>query len=202
MFITKPATNPSGRCLTLQFGEHIMTNKLQNFLSPSATGLRVLVAYDNLVSGIEAKDLCDRLAQHFKPACPLALSFWSLSALQLPLLAGAATEEAGQTDLLIVAVHGDAILPPPINSWISRSVRRLRSHAGALVAQLHDILRMNQETSPAYECLKRIAQDSGVDFFLEVVNPADEALGLSIESLHQHANLSATWNFTTERTQL
>jgi hypothetical protein len=172
-----------------------MTNELQNILNPSATGLNVLVAYDNLVSGIRAKDLCERLAQHFKPTCQLTLSFWSLSALRLPQLAAAAADEAVQTDLLIVAVDGDATLPPPIQSWIRRSTRRLRSHAGALVAQFHGILRMNQETSPAYECLKHIADDSGVDFFSEVVNPADEKLGSSIESIHKHARLgSPVWD--------
>lgn len=169
-----------------------MTNELQNILNPSATGLNVLVAYDNLVSGIRAKDLCDRLAQHFKPTCQLTLSFWSLSALRLPLLAQAAIDEAAQTDLLIVAVNGDATLPPPIKSWISRSTRKLRVHAGAFVAQFHGILRMNHETSPAYECLKHIADNSGVDFFSEVVNPADENLDSSIESIHKHAHMGSS----------
>jgi hypothetical protein len=172
-----------------------MTNEIQNILNPTAAGLNVLVVYDNLVSGIKAKDLCDRLAQHFKTSCPLRLSFWSLFALRLPTLAGAAAEEAAQTDLLIVAVDGDAALSPPVKSWISRSTRGLRSHAGALVAQFHGIVRMNQETAPAYECLKHIADDAGVDFFSEVVEADEERH--SIESIHQHARMgSPVWGAT------
>jgi len=187
--VPRPATNRSNRCLILQIGELIMTNEIQNILQPPATGLNVLVAYDEIASGIQARALCDRLAQPFKPSRPWTLSFWSLSALGFPLLARQAADEAARADLLIVAVHGETILPPPIKSWISRSVRRVRSHAGALVAQFHGILRMNYELSPAYECLKHIADDSAVEFFSEVVEPAVVQPDDSIESVYQHASL-------------
>jgi hypothetical protein len=169
-----------------------MTNEIQNILHPPATGLNVLVAYDELASGIQARDLCDRLAQPFKPSRPWTLSFWSLSALRFPLLAREAADEAAQADLLIVAVNGETILPPPIKSWISRSARRVRSHAGALVAQFHGILRMNYELSPAYECLKHIADDSAIEFFSEVVEPAGDQLDDLIESVYQRSHLRPT----------
>jgi len=167
----------------------IKTNEQNSILNPLAASLNVLVAYDNLCSGIKAKDFCDRLTQRLAPRCELQLSLWSHSALQIPLLARTAEDEAAQTDLLIVAVSGDEALPPLVKSWISRCTRKLRSHAGALAVQLHGILRMNQELSPAYECLKHIADDSGVDFFSEVVKPAGEKLDCSLESVHQRAHM-------------
>lgn len=171
-----------------------MTNELQNALNPSAAGLNVLVAYDNLVSAIKAMNLCDRLAQHFKPVCPLALSFWSLAALGVPLLGRAAADEAAQTNLLVVAVNGDETLPPSIRNWVSRSARRLRYHAGALVAQFHGILPMNQEISPAYECLKHIADDSGLGFFSEVVNSGDEKPDAPTETIREQTPMvSPVW---------
>lgn len=151
-----------------------MTNKIQNIPHVPATGFHVLVAYDELASGIQARDLCDRLAQSFKPSRPWTFSFWSLAALGFPLLAREAADEAAQAHLLIVAVNGEAILPPHLKSWISRSARRVRAHAGALVAQFHGILPMNYELSPAYTCLKHIADDAAVEFFSEVVGPAGE----------------------------
>jgi len=166
-----------------------MNHEIANILNPSAAGLHVLVVYDNLASGIKAKGLCDRLAQPFKPALPWALSFWSLSALALPLLAREAADEAAQTDLLIVVVDGDLALPPALKSWLSRSARGLRTRAGALVAQLHGILKMDQEASPAYACLKHIAEDSAVDFFAEVVAPADDKLSAPVASVYQRSHL-------------
>ena len=167
----------------------IKPNEQNSILNPLAASLKVLVAYDNLCSGIKAKDLCDRLTQRLVPGCELQLSLWSHSALQIPQLARAAEDEADQTDLLIVAVSGDGALSPLFKSWISRSTRKLRSHAGAMAVQLHGILRMNQELSPAYECLKHIADDSGVDFFSEVVEPTDEKLDSSIASIHKRAQM-------------
>ena len=104
-------------------------------------------------------------------------------------------DEATQTDLLIVAVNGDTTLPPSIKSWNSRSARRMRSRAGALGAQFHGVLRMDQELSPACECLKHIAEDSGVDFFSEVVEPVGDKLDGSLESIHKRAHMrSPVWD--------
>lgn len=167
----------------------IKANEQSSILNPLAASLNVLVAYDNLCSGIKAKDFCDRLTRRLTPECELQLSLWSHSALQIPQMARAAEDEATQTDLLIVAVSGDEALSPLVKSWISRCTRKLRSHAGALAVQLHGILRMNQELSPAYECLKHIADDSGVDFFSEVVEPTGEKLDSSLESIHKRAHM-------------
>ena len=168
-----------------------MKNETQNILNPAATSLNVLVVYDDLAAGLLSKDLYDRLVQRFDPACPFTLIAWSLSALTLPELARAAADDAAKTDLLIVAVNGETILPSSIKSWISRSVRRVRSHAGALVAQLHGIVRTDQEITPAYGCLKHIAEDFGVDFFSEVVEPVGEKLDNSIEGIHKRAHMSS-----------
>lgn len=166
-----------------------MNNEIQHIVKTPTASLNVLVAYDNLGAGIQAKHFCDRLDQNLAPRDELLLSFWSLSALQLPPLARAAEDEAAQTGLLIVAINGDEALSPPVKRWISRCARRMRANGGAIAAQLHDILRMNQELSPAYVYLKHIAHDAGLDFFSEVVEPAGEKLDDSIESLHQRAHM-------------
>jgi hypothetical protein len=167
----------------------ISVNEQNKILNTLAARLNVLVAYDNLWSGIKAKHLCDRLTQRLLPDFELKLSLWSHSTLQIPQLARAAEDEATETDLLIVAVSGDEALQPLVKSWISRCPRKLRPHAGALALQLNGILRMNHELSPAFECLKHIADDSGVDLFSEAVEPTGETLDSSIESIHKRAHM-------------
>jgi len=154
-----------------------------------APSLNVLVIYDRLYSGIKAKDFCDRLTRQLQPARELRLSFWSLSALHLPPLARAAEEEANQTFLLLLAVDGEEMPSASVKSWLSRCLRGMRANGGALVAQLHGILKMNLELSPAYRCLKHIADGSGMDFFSQVIEPAGEALDNSIESIHKRAHM-------------
>lgn len=169
----------------------IRANEPNSILNPSAANLNVLVAYDNLCSAIKAKDFCDQLAQRLAPECGLQLSLWSHSALQIPQLARAAEDEVTQTDLLIVAVSGDEALPPLVKSWFSRCTRKLRYPSGALAVRLQGILRLNLELSPVYECLKHIADNAGVDFFSEVVEPTGETLDSSIESIRKRAHMGS-----------
>ena len=131
----------------------------------------VLIVYDSVRSGKRAKELFDRLGQH----CELNLSVWSSSALRLPALARAAAHEAERAILLVVAVSGDETLPRHVKTCLHCWVRAIHAAGGALVAQLHGILKMNEELCPAYGCLKQIAHHAGVRFFSEVVElPEDK----------------------------
>src|SRR5882762_6404352 len=145
-----------------------------------------LIVYDSVRSGKRAKELCDRLGQQLAPDCKLNLSVWSLSALQLlPTMARAAASEAEHAALLIVAVNGDKTLPRPVKSCLHLCARGIGAADGALVAQLHGVLKMNEELCPAYACLREIAHHAGVRFFSEVVELPDGELGYSLEAIHK-----------------
>src|SRR3989454_8098140 len=150
--------------------------------------LDMLLVYDSVRSGKRAKELCDRLGQQLAPDCKLNLSVWSLSALQLlPTIARAAASEAERATLLIVAVNGDKTLPRPVKSCLHWCACGIRAADGALVAQLHGILKMNEELCPAYVCLREIAHHAGVRFFSEVVELPDNELDSSLEAIHERA---------------
>src|SRR5437016_12779197 len=155
-----------------------------------SSDLDVLIVYESVRSGKRAKELCHRLGQQLAPDCKLNLSVWSLSALQLlPTIARAAASEAERATLLIVAVNGDKTLPRPVKSFLHRCAFGIRAADGALVAQLHGILKMNEELCPAYGCLRQIAQHAGVRFFSEVVElTEDEQPDYSLEAIHEPAH--------------
>ena len=157
------------------------------------SSLDALIVYDSLRSGKRAKELCDRLGQQVAPDSKLNLSFWSLSALQLlPAIARAAASEAEHAALLIVAVNGDKTLPRPVKSLLHTCARAIHAADGALVAQLHGILKMNAELCPAYGCLREIARHSGVRFFSEAVELPDNELDSSLEAIHERAQPNTT----------
>ncbi len=149
----------------------------------------VLIVYDSVRSGKRAKELCDRLGQH----CELNLSVWSLSALRLPALARAAAHEAERAILLIVAVNGDETLPRHVKTCLHWCARAMHAADGALVAQLHGILKMNEELCPAYGCLKQIAHHAGVRFFSEVVELPEDELDCSSGRIAARVETSGTW---------
>lgn len=158
--------------------------------SINASSLGVLIVYDSVCSGKRAKYLCERIEFRLRPGNELNPSFWSLAALRVASFAQAAANDAAHAALLIVAINGDEVLSPPVKSSISRCARATRTISGALVAQLHGILRMNQELSPAYQCLKQIAHDAGVDFFSEVIEPSADELDCSIKTIHENARMN------------
>src|SRR6267143_3586063 len=150
--------------------------------------LDALIVYDSVRSGKRAKEFCDRLGQHLAPDCKPNLSVWSLSALQLlPAMARAAASEAEHAALLIVAVNGDKTLPRPVKSCLHWCARGIRAADGALVAQLHGILKMNEELCPAYGCLRQIARHTGVRFFSEVVELPEVELDYSFKAILERA---------------
>jgi len=150
----------------------------------------VLIVYDSVCSGKRAKELCDRLGQQLAPDCKLNLNVWSLSALQLlPAMARAAASEAEHAALLIVAVNGDKTLPRPVKSLLHTCARAIHAADGALVAQLHGILKMNEELCPAYGCLREIAHHAGVRFFSEVIELPEDELNYSLEAIHERAHM-------------
>ena len=159
--------------------------------TPTSTS-EVLIVYDSVRAGKRAKELCDRLEQQLAPGCELNLSVWSLFALGLPSMARAATRQAERADLLIVAVNGDKILPQAIKNCLHRCARGIHTSGGALVAQLHGILKMNEEFCRACGCLRQIARQAGVDFFSEVVELPEDELDYSLEAIHERAQPSTS----------
>jgi hypothetical protein len=154
-----------------------MKQPLRNMVPPGAARLNVLVVYENLRLAIEALGLCDRLADQLAPAFELQTDFWSVSALELPVLVRAAQAEAGQTDVLIVAVESATPLSTPFQVWLRRWARRPQSHRSVLAARLHGLLKMDRGFSPAFACLQQIAAEAGVDFLWEAVGSTSESSG-------------------------
>ena len=154
--------------------------------TPTSTS-EVLIVYDNVSAGKRAKEFCDRLGKRLAPGCELNLSVWSLSALGLPIVAWAAAREAERAALLIVAINGDKRLPQPVKNCLHCCARRIHTAGGVVVAQLHGILRMNEELCQACDCLREIAHDTGVRFVSEVVELPEDQLDCSLEAIHERA---------------
>ena len=146
-----------------------------------------LIIYDSVRAGKRAKELCDRLGQRLAPDCELNFSAWSLSALGLPSVARAAAREAERAALLIVAVNGDKNLPHAVKNCLHQCACGIHTAGGALVAQLHGILKMNEELCQARGCLRDIAHHAGVNFFSEVVELPEDELDYSLEAIHERA---------------
>jgi hypothetical protein len=149
----------------------------------------VLIAYDDVAAGKHAKELCDRLLRRLGPGYEMRITPWSLAALELPSLAAMAPGDALRPELLIIAVNGEQPLAAAARKWIRRWALRTRAAGGAVVAQLHSILRMGQELAPAYGELQRIVGNFRPGFFPTVAEPVDRELERRIIEIHRSAHM-------------
>ncbi|MDB6110317.1 MAG: right-handed parallel beta-helix repeat-containing protein [Pedosphaera sp.] len=158
-----------------------------NWFARAASGLEVLIAYDDLDAGMHAKDLCDRLGQQLNPVCKLNIRLWRLSMLKIPEVMQTAAREAARAALIIVAASGKENLPSPVKTWMGMVIGAKNGAGGALVAQFHGVARTVKKLTPAYAYLKRIARGAGMDFFSEVIEPVDDGIACSIAAIQKRA---------------
>jgi hypothetical protein len=155
-----------------------------------ANPVEIWIVYDNVPAGKGAKELCDRLQQQLGTDYELRVNPWNVAALEIPALARASILSANLPDLLIVAMDGQATLPPRVRSWISHCLRKTRATGSAIAVQFHDVLRMGKELAPAYDELKRIALEVQGDFFSEVAEPPDGELDRRLGEIHRCARMT------------
>ena len=134
--------------------------------------LDMVILYDSIGAGKQAKELCDRVVAGLGAAYKLNCNCWNLSMLQSPVAAQFVARETTQSPCLMVAVNGNVTLAQPLEAVLGQCVRTMRSAGTALVAQLHGIPKGNEERAPAYRRLKQIAANAGVSFFSEAIETA------------------------------
>jgi hypothetical protein len=192
--------SPPARPRGSNYGQIVVSASLDNDVNAALrtrsnrrlTEIEVLVAYDSLSSGKRAKELCDRLSKETSGEYELHLGFWNIAALEHPSFAHAALADATSAGFLILAVDANKPLLPSLRSWVARCACRMHAGGGALVAQLHGILNMEREVSPAYIFLNEVAHNAGVEFFSEVIEPEEATFDYSLESIHQRACMRTT----------
>jgi hypothetical protein len=168
-----------------------MKAKLDFEADTSVLTVNVLIVFDSVLAGKQAKELCDRLGRRLGPEFEIHLCLWKSTILKNSAWSQAAVTEATSAALIIVAVNGEQPLAAPVRSCLQRCASRLHPHGGALVVQLYGILKMDEEVASAYSFLKQLANQTGAAFFSEVVKLAVSDPDYSIESIHQRAQMPA-----------
>jgi len=131
----------------------------------SRTVLEVPMLFDEEEAREAGKNLCDRVLTHLGPRYALHLLPWKLSVTRFPQLSAIVAREAMRSPFLLVAISGEGMLAPEVEAFI----RRCAAVSAALVVQLHGIAKNQKESSPIYQLLTRIAEDSKIPFFSKVV---------------------------------
>ena len=142
-------------------------------LTPSV--LEIPVLFDEAQE--TAETLCDRLLVHLGPTYAIKLLPWKLTVTQFPTLTEIVAREAMRAPFLLVTINRANALTPEVEALVRRCAAALHRGGGALVVQFYDISKDKKESSPAYRCLKQIAEDAKIPIFSTIVELNHQSRG-------------------------
>ena len=142
-------------------------------LTPSV--LEIPVLFDEVQEAAET--LCDRLLVHLGPGYAIKLLPWKLTVTQFPTLTEIVAREAMRAPFLLVTINGTNAVMAEVESFIRRCAAALHRGGAALVVQLYGISKDEMELSPAYRCLKQIADDAKIPIFSTIVELNHQSRG-------------------------
>ncbi len=141
------------------------TISLECFSSQPA--FKIFVAYEDVVAGIEARRVYEKL-NHSLPAAPdFHPTLWKFEALEMGCLASVASGEAKMADLVIISLRQPESLSPELKNWFANWVctgPSLRNRA--LVVLLDQSIRNTEAAAVVRNYFKSIAHWAQMDCFV------------------------------------
>lgn len=145
--------------------------KHSSFKNAGDSVLKIVIVYEDLVTGIEATAVLSRLAGQLETEFQIKNdtwrmdnSAWKFEMLRDPKLWNEAAIEAVGADIIIVSVGG-AELPACVRDWIENVLPMKEGRPAALVAMLDGRNDASDEPPRLGAYLRRLAAQCGVDFF-------------------------------------
>jgi hypothetical protein len=134
--------------------------------APSKPNFSVVIAYEDLDAGKNARRTYDYVAHQLGYDCHFTNEMWNFDVLGIPRLRELAARDARQADMIIIASHGDAPLPESVKAWIETWLSE-EVNSMALVA-LFDAAHL--ATAGALEIrdyLTAVARRGNMEFFAQ-----------------------------------
>jgi len=86
--------------------------------APSKPNFSVVIAYEDLDAGKNARRTYDYVAHQLGYDCQFTNEMWNFDVLGIPRLRELAARDARQADMIIIACHGETPLPDSVKAWI------------------------------------------------------------------------------------
>ena len=133
------------------------------------TVLEIVMLFDEDNAREAGENLCRQVLAQLGPGYAIHLLPWKLSVTKFPILTDFVVREAMWSPFFLVTINGEKAMTPEVEAFVRQCAEVMHRSKAALVAQLHGIARNQLKSSPAYQCLKRIADDSQIPVFSTVV---------------------------------
>jgi len=147
--------------------------------------LECFLAYEDLLTGLRAKRVLDRVMQNTAEGEAHHLQLLRFDLLEYPELHYWAAREAGLADMVMLSAHGTADLPGSVKSWLDLWLCRRGRTPTALVASLDEQLSRSAQDSPAVIYLRGLAARSGLALFTHFGGMSCATVRLTLRCIRQ-----------------
>jgi len=135
---------------------------------------QVVIAYDNFSSGVRARRFFD---QHFAPGDPAGkyrCQMWDFAGLRPDCVRARAVRDAGESDVVCVAVSSHDSLPEAVKAWAERWAHERGPHFCLLVLLLESAEAGAGGDRELIEFLRNVAAKANVEFLTAPLNAFDQ----------------------------
>jgi hypothetical protein len=98
--------------------------------------LDAMLIYEDLGTGLRAKDVLDRTARRLPRTPILNLAIWRFDVLREPSLREKALHKASVAVIVVVSAHGRMALPEVVTDWLQQWLKRKSDKPRALIVSL------------------------------------------------------------------
>jgi hypothetical protein len=128
--------------------------------------LDVLFIYEDLGTGLRARQVFDQVASALKPEVDFQAKLWRFDLLRDPAMRDLVADEAASAGIVILSAHGQSELPVAISLWMKRWLARKGTEPATLVISLDPEARDSEQAKGLVEALRADAEPAGVNVFV------------------------------------
>jgi hypothetical protein len=140
----------------------------------------VVVAYEDLEAGKQAKKTYDYLVQTLGHVCRFSNQMWKFEVLTIPKVREMATGDLASADIIIISCARANSLPMEMKAWLEECLET-HSKAIALVFLYGDHSAPDEQTALTQNCLASTATRADCRFFAQsycgLPSPSTSTLG-------------------------
>lgn len=150
------------------FGEEIYSSTPQPHLEVS-------LAYQDLVSGLRARQFLYDVLDHCQMQVEFNLTLWNLTSFHLPEIQEQAVASACKANLILLSMRGDSQLEADTENWLSHWVARRDEEECALAVLIGSDMQRLDSIGHTLLWLQQITRPTHVRLFVGFMPPSAPA---------------------------
>jgi len=147
------------------FGEEIYSSAPQPHLA-------VALAYQDLISGLRARQFLHDILNHCQMQVEFSLTLWNIASFHLPEIQEQAIANACKANLILLSIRGDSQLESDTENWLSHWIARRDEEECALAVLIGSDMQRLDLIGQTLMWLQQITRPTHVRLFVGFMPPS------------------------------